>query len=106
MRPHTSLHARALTALGVLSCSAAVLAGPTAVPASGAASAAPAVSVHLDHAALSYGERIVATGRVTPATAGRAVTLEQRSGRAWAAIASSATSAAFLIAASRYEIKL
>ena len=94
MRPHTSFHARALIALGVLSCSAAVLGGPTAVPASGAASAGPAVSVHLDHAALSYGERIVATGRVTPAVAARAVTLEQRSGRAWAPIASSATSSA------------
>ncbi len=94
MRPHTPLHARALTALAVLSCSTVVLAGPIAVPASGAATPVPGVTVHLDRAAVAYGDRIVATGRATPAAAGRAVTLEQRSGSGWAPLATGTTSAA------------
>lgn len=99
MRPHSPFRARALTTLGVLSCATAVLAGPTAVPAAGATPPEPAVSVQLERAAVRYGDVIVASGRVTPAAAGRVVTLEQRAGSAWAAIASGRT-----VARGRYRL--
>lgn len=94
MRPQLPFRARALTALGVLSCFIAAVGGPAAATAHAAAAVQPAITVHLDRSALSYGDRIVATGRVTPPAAGRAVTLEQRTGADWAPLASGTTSAA------------
>ena len=89
-----TFRSRALAALGSLSLSATLLAGPVAVPAAGATPPQPSISAHLDSAALSYGERVVATGRIAPVAVDRAVVLEQRSGDgAWATLASGATSA-------------
>jgi hypothetical protein len=77
-----------------MTCCIAVVGGPTAATASGAPAPQPAVTVQLDRAAVAYGDRIVATGRITPAAAGRSVTLEQRSGSGWVPLASGTTSAA------------
>lgn len=99
MRPHNPFRARALAVLGAVSCATAVLAGPTTPPAQGATTTATAITVHLERPAVRYGDRIVATGRVTPAASGRAVVLEQRSGKAWRAIASGST-----VATGRYRL--